>query len=196
VLRSFDARAGCIVRERHQKTLESLLLLPITAGDLLARKWLGAVLCYRFYLVLLVCVLLLSVLVGVVHPIGAVLVLLAILIHVSFLVSLGMGVSAAAQKPIEAHFVLAILLVLVFAGPWWWLGLSNMQPSNWWFAVLEVGVNPVGSWNFLLFNWKDLRAGDELLAHKLQIAALGLCAYGAAAIGLLLATRLGFRRVR
>jgi hypothetical protein len=185
--------AGCIIRERHQKTLESLLLLPITAGELVARKWLGAVLYYRFYLVPLVFVLLLPVLVGVVHPIGAVLVFLAILIHVGFLVSLGMAVSAAAQKPIEAHFLLAILLVLVFAGPWWWLVLSEMQPSNRWFPVLEVGLNPVGSWNFLLFNWNDLRLDDEQVAHKLLIAAAGLCVYGAAGIGLFLATRLGFR---
>src|SRR5205807_8124586 len=29
--------AGCIVRERQQKTLESLLLLPMSAGELLSR---------------------------------------------------------------------------------------------------------------------------------------------------------------
>jgi len=109
--------AGCIVRERHQKTLDSLLLLPITTGDLLAGKWLGTVLCHRSHFVLLVVVLALTVLVGAVHPIAAVLVLLTVLLHVIFLTSLGMLVSAATRRPIGAYLTMAIMLVLVFAGP-------------------------------------------------------------------------------
>jgi ABC-type transport system involved in multi-copper enzyme maturation permease subunit len=180
--------AGCIVRERQQKTLESLLLLPMTAAELLTRKWLGPLLSYRVHLLVLAFVVLLTVLVGIIHPIGAALAVLAILVHVAFLTTLGMGVSAVAQKPIEAHFALAILLVLVFGAPWWWLALSDMWPGSWWYAVLDVGLNPVGSWNFLLFTWNDFRPGDGEFAHRLTIALAGLCIYAVAAAGVWLLT--------
>src|SRR5205807_1496364 len=69
--------AGSVTREREQRTLESLLTLPISRWSLLRAKWLGSLLSFNLCLIAFALTLLIGVLAGALHPLSGLLLALA-----------------------------------------------------------------------------------------------------------------------
>jgi ABC-type transport system involved in multi-copper enzyme maturation permease subunit len=169
--------ASCLIKERQQKTLESLLLLPISVWHILWEKFLGSILRRRFVFATLGGFLLLGVVAMVFHPFSVAWFCLAFLIQLIFLASMGLWVSAVSSTPLWATFTTSVLLLLIFGAPWWFLMV--LRPAGWWTSMLEVGINPLGSWWFLLFTWKEGEAVDPRIISKLVAVLVGLAMYAA-----------------
>jgi hypothetical protein len=120
---AFRAAAG-VSLERDKGTLEGLLTLPVSRAELLAAKWAGPIVYSRVLGYLLAAVAVVGLLSGVLHPVGAVLVLMAVAAHAAFLASLGVWLSLASRNTLWARVTMAMVL-LVFLG----IALRVMLPD-------------------------------------------------------------------
>jgi ABC-type transport system involved in multi-copper enzyme maturation permease subunit len=168
---------GSLVRERHQKTLDGLLTLPISRREILSAKWLGGMLRGRTLMKIGAGVLLVGVATLAVHPLGLLLFLAAFAAHLGFLASLGIWVSTMARTPVRANFAAGLLLLLFFFGSWWILQLSTQAPSAWSTELLELGLSPIGSWWFSLFSWDSWLQADADFGKKVGAVAAGIGIY-------------------
>ncbi len=175
--------AGTVSREREQRTLDGLLTLPVSRVTLLGAKWLGPALQARlagYWLAGLVAVGLLD---GLIHPLSALLVTLAVASHAAFLGSLGLWLSVTTRNTTRARVSLAVVLFVFFG-----LGLVRLvaEPDQNMFsrvppAVSEAGANAPGAWWYLSFSWDEFaaaRAGaDAAFFPRLTAGVLGSFAY-------------------
>jgi ABC-type transport system involved in multi-copper enzyme maturation permease subunit len=196
--------AGSVCREREQRTLDCLLTLPASRSAVAGAKWLGAIVYSRIYYLAIIALAYL-VGTGVSHPLRALLLLITFVAQIAFLSSLGLRVSVASPSVVRARVVMALLLIVFFAGGWVallmdsaamkavapfgaasdrWAGL----PTAGWGQVrglfYTVGLNPVGSLTFL----SGLREPDDDLVFDRQflrtqyaVAACGTLIYALAA---------------
>jgi ABC-type transport system involved in multi-copper enzyme maturation permease subunit len=169
--------ASSIIRERQNKTLESLLLLPMSAWEILGAIFLGNILRTRFFLLGLAGFYLLGLVTMTFHPFSLAWFCLALVIHVIFFASMGLWVSTVSSSPLWATFTTAVLLVLVLGGPWWFLAVLEPAFFTWQHAMLEVGVNPWGSWWFLMFSWQEWEKADPSFRGKLLTLPAGFAIY-------------------
>jgi ABC-type transport system involved in multi-copper enzyme maturation permease subunit len=180
--------AGCVSRERDRRTLDALLVLPLTRGEVLRAKWKGCVLRLR----LLACWLLVAwgfgLLTGALHPLALVLVVLAAAVHVAFVTTLGVWVSLVCRNTLWSYFTMALLLVVYFAGGWLayaYAGapsVADMDPAT---GFVVIGLNPWWSWSALavpLLGSPTPARAEEHFAFAL--AALGVVWFALAAAGL------------
>jgi ABC-type transport system involved in multi-copper enzyme maturation permease subunit len=194
--------ASGISRERDKGTLEGLLLLPVSRPELLAAKWAGPILYGRGFGYLLAVMLIVALLSGAVHPIGIVLLTMALTAHVAFLASVGVWLSLACRTTLWARVTMAMVL-LIFLG----ISLRAMAPDvrtgagiqssatatgplpwdmlPWRQFVGQTGANAPGSWWFLAFTRDDyaaaLNAGNSYFVGRLMVAEAGILAYALAA---------------
>ncbi|HMF19528.1 MAG TPA: ABC transporter permease subunit, partial [Gemmataceae bacterium] len=166
-----------IIRERQNKTLESLLLLPMSSWEILGAIFLGNILRTRFFLLGLGGFFLLGVVTLTFHPFSMAWFSLALVVHVIFFASMGLWVSTISSSPLWATFTTAVLLILVFGGPWWFLSVLEPVRASWQHSMLEVGLNPWGSWWFLMFSWQDWEKSDPSFQAKLLSLPIGLAIY-------------------
>jgi ABC-type transport system involved in multi-copper enzyme maturation permease subunit len=140
--------AGSVVRERDRRTLDGLLVLPVTRDHILRAKWLGSVLRMRYLLYWLAALWLGGTCIGAVHPLALPLLTLTAAAHIAFLASLGVCVSVTARNALRANFTMAVLLLLFFCGGWlMWLGIGTPSCSKDSAAsFLAAGLNPWYSW--------------------------------------------------
>jgi ABC-type transport system involved in multi-copper enzyme maturation permease subunit len=197
------AAAG-VSRERDQSTLEGLLTLPVSREAILGAKWLGPIIYSRRFGALLAGVIVIGVLSRSLHPVGAVLLMLAVAAHLAFLASLGVLLSVASRTTLWARVTMALML-LAFLG----IGLrvlfidlransillgsvstSNQQIFDWhqlpWLEyVREVAANIPESWWFFSLIPSDYdqanKAGGFRFAGRLIVAEGGILAYALAA---------------
>ena len=141
--------AGSVVRERERRTLDGLLVLPVTRERILGAKWLGSVLRMRHLLYGLGALWLVGVCIGALHPGALVLLVLTAAAHVSFVASLGVWVSVTARNTLRANFMMAAFLLLFFGGScllWISAGApsaKNLDPIE---SLFQIGLNPWRSW--------------------------------------------------
>jgi hypothetical protein len=139
---------------------------------------------------------------GVVHPIGMVLLTMALAAHIAFLASVGVWLSLASRTTLWARVTMAMVL-LVFLG----ISLRSMMPDvrngagvqsaatatgpmpwdmlPWRRFVAETGANAPGAWWFLAFTPDDYRsateAGNSFFVGRLAVAEGGILGYALAA---------------
>jgi hypothetical protein len=106
-----------------------------------------------------------------VHPLAVAWFTLTFVIHLGFLASMGLWVSSVSSTPLWATFTTAVLLLIIFGGPWWFLTVLAPDPYSWWKPMLETGINPLGGWWFLLFSWQEAEKAD-IYSHRHLIAVL------------------------
>jgi ABC-type transport system involved in multi-copper enzyme maturation permease subunit len=196
--------AASVCREREQKTLDTLLTLPVSDAAVLGAKWLGAVLSWRFcYFVAAAVAFFVGF--GVAHPLRALLLPVAFAAQIAFVTSLGIDVSVASRTTLRAGVVMALLLIVFFAGGWIALAVDSdagravdplgivfdtgaagqaANPGQMRGLFYSVGLNPIGSWVFLsgVNNWgRDLTFDQQFEFTKYAVVACAALAYASAA---------------
>lgn len=164
--------AGSITLEREKRTLGSLLLLPVPRWHVLVAKFLGNIGRYRIFGACLLAMWTVAVLVGAIHPVSAVLLVIACGIHLVFLTSLGMWISLVSRSSLWAYCTMLFALLAVFAG--WWIVLMYAQfffrarpgGRGWWNRFIEIGLNPGRTWWYFGFNGNEL---SQEIGHWLNI---------------------------
>jgi ABC-type transport system involved in multi-copper enzyme maturation permease subunit len=139
--------AGSVVRERDRRTLDGLLVLPVTRERILGAKWLGSVLRMRHLLYYLLALWLVGVCTGALHPLALPLLVLTTAAHIACVASLGVWVSVTARNTLWANFTMAVLLLLYCSGGGLaWLLTANPVP-----APYVIALNPWLGWWLLAF---------------------------------------------
>ncbi len=172
-----------ISRERERRTLESLLTLPLERDELLRIKWLAGGWYFRRAGHLSVLFIAIGVLAGMVHPIGAIALALAGLVHFEFFSLLGLWLSLTCRTTAQARLILGVIIASLTTSPLWLpLRLEGIQ----------LVFNPLLSWWTLGFGWYQLAEGEELW-RKLGLCLLGLVIYAGATQALWQSARKRFR---
>jgi ABC-type transport system involved in multi-copper enzyme maturation permease subunit len=192
-----------ITREREMRTLDSLLSLPVEREIILRAKWLGSVLRGRALGFCLAGFLALGLLSGAVHPLGVLLMALAIGVHIAFLASLGICLSLVCRNTLWANLTMALMLLLVFAGSSVVLMYSSalggpVAFQTAWSVFSEFGLNPPRAWWHLGFTWaefeREILLGPGLFRGTYGATLLGLLIFAVAAGVFWMAARAQFRR--
>jgi ABC-type transport system involved in multi-copper enzyme maturation permease subunit len=196
--------AGTVAVEREQRTLASLLLLPVPRWLILNAKCFGSAARFRVLGVGLLAVGTVGVLLGAFHPLAIVLLTVVCALHLAFLSSLGVWVSLASRNSLWAYCTMIMALVLIFAG--WFLALmyarvlfaTTLGGTGWWYTFLEVGLNPARTcWHFG-FSWWDqppeLASWQAFLDGDLTAVVAGQGVLVALTLVLWAASYLHFRR--
>jgi ABC-type transport system involved in multi-copper enzyme maturation permease subunit len=195
--------AAAVSRERERRTLDGLLTLPVSRATVLGAKWLGPVLCGRASGYGLATVIVAEVAGGGLHPLGALLLAVAVAAHVAFLA--GLGVWASVLCPTTGRARLAVALVLLFlvtGGPAWLVAASpeRLLPPEWKEPAADVAANAPGAWWFLTFSPDDfaqeLAGGGTVFTARLVAAACGAVTYALLAALLWLDALRNFRAER
>jgi ABC-type transport system involved in multi-copper enzyme maturation permease subunit len=168
---------GGISGERDGRTLDVLLTVPASRAALVGAKWLGAVLSGRAFGYALALLAAVELVAGDWHPLGTLLLLLAVASHVAFLASLGTWLSLVSRGTLRARVILALILFLS-AGTLTRLTASPRSPPSWPALVAGVGIDAPGTWWFLAFTCNDIAtappAGTGTFAVRLAAAAVGI----------------------
>jgi ABC-type transport system involved in multi-copper enzyme maturation permease subunit len=189
--------ARMVSQEKEKRTLDSLLVTDLDAGEVLFHKWWASALFMRWVLAIQAVVLGMAGLGGVLHPLAAVYLLGATIVYTCFVVSLGLLVSTLCDTVLKSTMIsVAALIVFVFAGP---LGLvsPSTDPRNlteWWFQdVMSYAFSPIDTLRCLAFDWVEWQRGS-LQAWQIvaALSAVGLVAL--ASWGLWKLTLLSFER--
>jgi ABC-type transport system involved in multi-copper enzyme maturation permease subunit len=141
--------AGSVVRERDRRTLDGLLVLPVTRKQILRAKWLGSVLPLRHLLYWVGALWIVAVCSGALHPLALLPLALIAAAHIAFLASLGVWVSVVARNALWANVTMAVLLLLFFGGSWllWFFAVAgpadDLDPLG---EFVLAALNPWRSW--------------------------------------------------
>lgn len=153
--------AACVARERHLKTLDTLLLIPVERNEILRAKWQGALLKGWPWLTLLACDVALGVGIGAYHPCSVPFLLFYPWALVVCLCSLGVMISVMFRTVLQANMAMALSLV----------GL----------AVLVGAIGPGNPLEYASLNFtrrdQPSNLGDGLLVCVLIPTALLLAAF-------------------
>jgi hypothetical protein len=199
---AFRAAAG-VSRERDRATLDGLLVLPVSRAAILGAKWLGPVLRGGVFGVVLAAVIVLGLLGRTLHPVGAVLLVMAVAAHIAFLASLGVLLSVVIRTTLVARMAVAVTLLgflaigsgMLHRDLYWNLGalipasvppnVTDWNERPWRQYVWEVAVNMPEAWWFFTFTPNDydaaLKVGDARFVGRLIVAGGGILAYALAA---------------
>ena len=164
--------AGSVAREREKQTLDALLMLPISRGELLGAKWLAQVLWARHWLLALGFVAGAATLLGGIHPIGLFEGLIQVVGWLVLMASLGVWLSVQCRTVTRATVYLLLWVVALVFGP---LILSPMVDAFWPTSgslVRELSL-PVGVWQ-AFFSWDDYAERSRaLLWTESQLMRIG-----------------------
>jgi ABC-type transport system involved in multi-copper enzyme maturation permease subunit len=144
--------SSSVGEERDRGTLDGLLTLPVRRRAILSAKWYGSLLWTRYPGYFLAAVVLLGFLMGYFDPLMSLILLLALVAHVTFLTSLGLWLSVVCRKTVVANLTVALLILMVWPAAWWWtdsepLGRGRRyQEGEFWPAFGGVALNPLRTW--------------------------------------------------
>jgi ABC-type transport system involved in multi-copper enzyme maturation permease subunit len=196
--------AVSVCKEREQRTLEGLLLLPIERPEILRAKWLGSVLRGRLFGYGLVALWLAGLVSGVLHPWAVLLLAGGVTVCVLFLASLGVWLSLASRNTLWANLTMALFLLVLFGSS---VIRANMDvlssyraggPPTWLETYADVGLSPLRAWWVSSFSWYDvvdsIRNKDVLFSNRLTAAVAGQAVLASAAWALWRLACVRFRR--
>jgi hypothetical protein len=179
-----------VCREREQRTLEALLLLPVERTEILRAKWLRSVLRGRLFGYGLAALWFEGLVSGTLHPWAVLLQISTVAGCVAVLASLGIWLSLASRNRLWANLTMALFLLLLFGASWIRANvdaLSSYQPASatWIDNFLDVGLNPLRALWVVGFSWRDLvnsiRKEDVLFGSRLTAILAGEVLFGVAA---------------
>jgi ABC-type transport system involved in multi-copper enzyme maturation permease subunit len=167
--------ACCLVQEREQHTLQSLLLLPSDWTRIFWTKGLAGAWWARWIVPVLALLWLVGIVSGELHPLGVLLLIIACIGHLTFIIGLGMFLSQVCRTSVQANLAMGSILLLVVAGPYFLLPVDA--------AALQAGLNPLHAW--LLLGWSPSEyAGRNsygwFIGQERLAAILGALIYGTA----------------
>lgn len=170
--------AGSVARERQQRTLVDLLMLPCDRMEILGAKWLGGIVRLRFVAYGAVTVWVFGFFFRVLEPLGIVLSAISCAVQVVFLASVALWLSVFCHKTLHAKMLIGLVLLLFFVGGlivrqnmWPRMGYAYLYDFR--SALAEVGLNPLGCLWFLGFSPKQF---DEWLIKDFQGFKIGMLA--------------------
>jgi ABC-type Na+ efflux pump permease subunit len=112
--------AGCVVREKQDRTLDLLLQIPVDRADILWAKWRGALFKGKWWYVLLLADLLIAALLGAFDPQELLWLLIGSHLLVFLVCSVGVLISVAARTRLQANMVMAVILLgIALTGAAW-----------------------------------------------------------------------------
>jgi ABC-type Na+ efflux pump permease subunit len=106
-----------VVREREQKTLESLLTLPVERTEILAAKWLGGFAGWSPVLISLWAVIEFGAVTGTISLTSTLILLCSIAAPLGFLASLGLWLSVVSRTTLRANVTSILCVLLMVAAP-------------------------------------------------------------------------------
>jgi ABC-type transport system involved in multi-copper enzyme maturation permease subunit len=189
--------ARAINSERTRGTLESLLITPLDSWTILWEKWLGSILTgggggwwalAAFWA--------LGQATGMIHPVSALLLVLAWVVYAAYAAALGLLFSLYLVSTVRAALSTLAVIICFAAGPSvLWAGVTMLwyragpPPPGvaWAREFLFYGLTPPLTLSQLAFSWEDVHRPRLLYA----LAGLGCYAVLAAALGALLVIRFG-----
>jgi len=168
-------------RERDQRTLPVLLLLPIERKEIVRAKWLGSLLRWRECGLVLVLIWLTGLATGVLHAWSVLLLAVSCAAYVSLLASLGVWLSLAARNTRWALISAALILLLLFIG----VPSSRFRPSylfasadpmSWLEGVVYFSLHPIRAWLSAVFSWKEGTIGlvEDSPSFRLSVFGIGM----------------------
>jgi ABC-type transport system involved in multi-copper enzyme maturation permease subunit len=166
---------GCVVREHERQTLDSLLTLPITSGELLNAKLKGNLLRYRTWLWPIGIAWVTLMLMSGWNPIAGLFLAIALAVHFLFFAMLGLFLSVICRTSVSAYVTMGVILLFLFIGTVFAAMLLNPPGVSSW---LTSGLNPVGCWLMITDWWRT-----DLGHAEFEIIAC-LSAYALAAFAL------------
>jgi ABC-type transport system involved in multi-copper enzyme maturation permease subunit len=148
--------SSSVSNEREGGTLDTLFTLPVDRRTILGAKWLGSILRYSTVGSLLLLVWVMAMLTGAFHPLGALLLALALAVHIAFLASLGVWLSLACRNTLWANLTMALMLLLAFAAPSLLSAGEGGDPKDldWSGRFFDLALNPVSTWWTLGYSWE------------------------------------------
>jgi ABC-type transport system involved in multi-copper enzyme maturation permease subunit len=192
--------ADGIGREREAGALDTLLTLPVSVTELLGSKWSGAVLHGRGLGYVLAALAGMELVIGSLHPTGAVLLAVAVAAHGAFFASLGIWLSLVCRTAVAARTSVAAVLLACLLGAFQFAQTSHFagalsRPLPQWIRAADV-TNPLGTWWYFVSFPDDLAAREGLSVPDLVVAAGGVLAFAGLAGVLWLDALRRFRRYR
>ena len=173
VLWSAFRSAGCIVRERQNKTLDELLTIPIERSTILGYKWLGSALHGWMFAVFFAGVVVFGVVTTGLHPAAGIFLLGSGLIHAIFWTTLGLYYSVVCRTMLAAYLRLGLTLLFVIVATALYAGIvMDFRADDWKGYFLACGLNPVASW------WIFGFTSHEFHQFEVSKAAVGGCLAG------------------
>jgi ABC-type transport system involved in multi-copper enzyme maturation permease subunit len=171
--------AGSVARERERHTLDGLLTLPLEREEILRAKWRGSLCWGQPFLYILAVLGAVGVISGVLHPVAVILLALAGRVHVWFFCTLGLWLSVICRTTMRATLGLALLLLLVTAGPWLVLTFSEtfgtrVTVAPWVSGLLGAGLDPLGAWWQLGFPWRELPVQSGLQGRQGEVVLMAV----------------------
>jgi len=124
------AASSSICREREQRTLDSLLTLPIDSDEIVYNKWLGSILCVRRLGWWLAGIWAAGVLTGGLHLLGLVLLVVAWSVYAAFFAALGLWFSVISRSQLQANLrtlVTGLAITVVGWLSWYFWYFSPQQ---------------------------------------------------------------------
>jgi ABC-type transport system involved in multi-copper enzyme maturation permease subunit len=164
--------AGCISREREQRTLESLLTLPVEWGDILWAKWLGNIIRFQAMGIIFAVFLGVETLLGAFSPLATVLIVLATAVYLLFFSSLGLYMSLSCRSTLQASMYTGSVLAAVTIVPLFLL----LTEADW----LQSAINPVATWYTLAFHHQEFATANWVFWRSLAAALVGVIGYALA----------------
>jgi ABC-type transport system involved in multi-copper enzyme maturation permease subunit len=191
--------AGRVSREREQRTLDSLLMLPVRWEDILAAKWWASILSVKAGAMALVVIWGLGWLTGGLSLAAVPLLLAATIAYAVCMSSVGLWFSTSCGTTLRANLFTVLTAMLLLVGPGYvlqyvWGGPfyreSATAPPAWGLLLVDYGLTPLATLNTLAFRSDDLLQLNGLLPTTRVLAAVGgLQLYLLLAAGLWLAAR-------
>ncbi len=189
VLWSGFRSAGCIVRERQNKTLDELLTIPTERSTILGYKWLGSALHGWMFAVFFGAVVLFGMVTTGLHPAAGIFLLGSLIIHTFFWTTLGLYYSVVCRTVLSAYLRLGLTLLFLIIATALYAAIVDFQRDDWTGYFLACGLNPVASlWIFGFtsheyhhFDVSQAAVGGCLagvLIYVLLTASLWLLTYG------------------
>jgi len=140
--------AGCIVRERERQTLEGLLVLPISTGEILDAKLAGIAQRYRLWLLPIGLAWLITQLFGDVNWLAGFAVLFLLAVHFYFFAMLALFLSVICRSSVAAYVSLGLILLTLLIGSVVFNEMARVGGEE-----FVIATNPVASWITVAQEW-------------------------------------------
>jgi hypothetical protein len=169
---------GCIVRERQQRTLETLLTLPIAPRAFLYQKLVGNLRRHWTWLLPAGFAWLMLLLFGEGRLAIGLVLPIVLAVHLAFFAMLGLFLSVVCRSTLSAHVSLGLILAVLLFGVPIFLSFLDFSPTM---GALQRGLNPVLCWITIATDWRrpdKATAAPEIILCVLIYAAAALNLWG------------------
>jgi ABC-2 family transporter protein len=173
--------ANRVSRERERQTLDGLLTLPVSAGEILFAKWLASIWSGRWLWAFLGAIWGLGVVTTGISAVSLALLVAAAVVYTTFIATLSLWFSTANQTTLRSTLFTVLATLVVILGPGIAVRMSGVDWSRplaggsleWHALIGEYALTPSGTLRALTFRDAEFEKGDPLLPTVRVLAAVG-----------------------